>query len=548
MLARGLFISVLMTLVACSGEIDEGPDYELVNIHTQSIKSFEVANATILSTRPQATDLLVDHLKMVLANHNIMDTTVEDLEPRVLQPFSLGAPTTTCPYLDKSVEINTQSCRSLVTQAIKEASIQSDTLVGAIEQDVHERHQLELDAEELNWIKGWVGEATMSGIDVGGTHSIDILRDSKACDQAMPPKDSAFKLGQTQGRALLEEAETAVLPTISKAQCNTDVIATAVYAEARANSSTFIESNPICAGYTAADLAESVDLTQAEVTRGEGVEEGMREAYETLRVRLVSTWKCDACECFADHHGKGDIYCFPKGAVSKAELKYINGVDGKTSNGLIHEIVQSGEVEVIPQEECGAAPIPVGSPLVVDLDNDGVRFDKGRIPFDLANTGEMVKMPALSSGDALLVMDLDGNGAIDSGAELFGNSSDCGAQRCVDGLEALAQHDTNRDGMIDAGDAVFAELRLWIDSNRDGRSTPSELLSLQAVEIQTINLTARRDVAFADAMGNSAIRAMTFVRTDGSSGTIPDVWFSLEFDRLPKDPRSSGIVSTLPHN
>ncbi len=540
MLVRGLFLSMAVTLIACSGQLIEDSDYVRVNVQKQSIKSFEVANATILSTRPKATNLMVDHLNMVLANNNIMDTMVEDLESRVLQPFALGVPTTSCPFLERPAVVNTQSCRSLITKAITEATIQSDTLVDSIEQDVEEQHKLELDADELSWIKGWVGESTMSGIDVGGIHSIDILRESGACDQVMPQKDSAFKLGQTQGRALLEEAEAAVLPNISKTQCNTDVIAQAIYAEARSSSITFIEGSPICAGYTVENLATSVDLIQAEATRTEGVEEGMRESYEALRVRLVSTWTCDACECFARYSGTGPVYCFPQGTTETAfNGSYFNGVKLKN-------LADSGTVTVIPQEECGTAPIPVGSPLVVDLDDDGVRFEKGRIPFDLANTGERVKMPALSSGDALLVMDLDGNGNIDSGAELFGNSSACGAQRCVDGLEALAQHDTNRDGLIDAGDTVFAALRLWIDSNRDGRSAPSELITLPAVDIQAINLAARLDVAFADPMGNSAIRALTFVRTDGTSGTIPDVWFSLAFDRMPKNPRSSGIVSTLP--
>lgn len=63
--------------------------------------------------------------------------------------------------------------------------------------------------------------------------------------------------------------------------------------------------------------------------------------------------------------------------------------------------------------------------------------------------------------------------------------------------------------------------------------------------MRSINLAIRLDFSFVDAHGNSATRTLVFERMGGSKGLIPDVWFSLDFESLPQDPRSSGIV-TLP--
>ncbi len=43
--------------------------------------------------------------------------------------------------------------------------------------------------------------------------------------------------------------------------------------------------------------------------------------------------------------------------------------------------------------------------------------------------------------------------------------------------------------MIDAGDAVFARLRLWRDSNHDGLSQPAELHGLPGIGVARLHLS-----------------------------------------------------------
>lgn len=65
------------------------------------------------------------------------------------------------------------------------------------------------------------------------------------------------------------------------------------------------------------------------------------------------------------------------------------------------------------------------SPLVLDLDGDGVETigTVNGVYFDHDNNGFAEDTGWIGKDDGLLVRDINGNGQIDNGTELFGNNS-----------------------------------------------------------------------------------------------------------------------------
>lgn len=134
------------------------------------------------------------------------------------------------------------------------------------------------------------------------------------------------------------------------------------------------------------------------------------------------------------------------------------------------------------------------TPLVVAFDGQPIEF----VPASPAAQFAFVPgTPASSDWPTAttpwIALDLDGDGAITSGAELFGSSTVLpGDARAANGFEGLAALDANGDGVIDARDPMFGRLVLWADGNGDHRSSPGELRRLASV-VTSISLAYTRD-------------------------------------------------------
>jgi len=146
------------------------------------------------------------------------------------------------------------------------------------------------------------------------------------------------------------------------------------------------------------------------------------------------------------------------------------------------------------------------------------------VNFDITASGHKIQTGWISGNDGLLVRDLNHDGTINNGSELFGTGTKMASGvNAKDGFEALRAMDTNHDGVINMSDADFRDLQIWVDSNHDGISQASELHSLQSLGVAQLNLNAV-DTAVNN-NGNWVFQDSTFTATDGTTHQMADVWF-----------------------
>jgi hypothetical protein len=116
-------------------------------------------------------------------------------------------------------------------------------------------------------------------------------------------------------------------------------------------------------------------------------------------------------------------------------------------------------------------------PLVVHYGGTAAELAEEYFRFDLDADGAEEAVPRLADGSAFLACDVNGNGVIDDGSELFGAASG-------NGFAELAEHDADGNGWIDEGDPVFKRLGLW---TVDELGQPS-LRSLRDLELGALGL------------------------------------------------------------
>lgn len=159
------------------------------------------------------------------------------------------------------------------------------------------------------------------------------------------------------------------------------------------------------------------------------------------------------------------------------------------------------------------------SPLILDLGGDGIRTSSLSFPvvFDLHGSGTLVKTGWTVEGeeDAFLWIDLNGDGSVSGGKELFGDATLLpGGIKAENGFEALkvfdgADYGGNADGIISERDLAWPSLRLWTDRNHDGLSQSAEISSLEENGVCEIAISYReeRDI---DGCGNWHFLKSTF--------------------------------------
>ncbi len=219
----------------------------------------------------------------------------------------------------------------------------------------------------------------------------------------------------------------------------------------------------------------------------------------------------------------GAVVCAPVTIFAGIAGCIVGAVWGEEIGDFLGDLVcELFHYEDTAYTEARSAVRYIADPLVLDLDGDGFELlsVNDGVYFDEDAQGLVEKTEWVAPDDALLAIDLNEDGVINDGSELFGTSTKLpDGSVAKSGFEALAQYDDNKDGVIDENDAVFNRLKVWQDKNSDGISQEDELYSLSDLEIDGICI---------DTSDTDGVRTAVVRYADGSSKKIGEFHFDAQ--------------------
>ena len=131
----------------------------------------------------------------------------------------------------------------------------------------------------------------------------------------------------------------------------------------------------------------------------------------------------------------------------------INTAEGKEINFSI-QLNMSREFYAEKSVNFRAGDAVKIDPLVINYNDSAPSLSDQKINFDIDSDGNEEQISFLSQGNGFLALDLDDNGKITNGRELFGPNSG-------NGFAELAAHDSDGNNWIDENDEIYSKLRIW---------------------------------------------------------------------------------------
>lgn len=275
-------------------------------------------------------------------------------------------------------------------------------------------------------------------------------------------------------------------------------------------------------------LAAAAGCDEAEPgADAEGYNEGSGEAEADGCEELQAMRDCDDGEGTQFCHDAMGTSAEPFWGECVVDFECMPGETQSCGLGLgIDQGCRIGE-DGVPQWDWEAC----NTPLVLDFDGDAIEMSTSSAAFDISGAGACLDTDWPAPSNPWLAVDLDRNGFIDGGHELFGSGTVLGAgKHAQNGFVALEPFDSNKDGRVDASDARFEELLVWRDGDGDKRSLPSELTTLSEEGVQRIDLDY--DVReTCDARGNCGRERASFVFAEAGrvrTGEVVDVYLACQ--------------------
>jgi Ca2+-binding RTX toxin-like protein/LysM repeat protein len=179
-------------------------------------------------------------------------------------------------------------------------------------------------------------------------------------------------------------------------------------------------------------------------------------------------------------------------------------------------------------------------PLVLDLTGAGIQlnnYNDAHVLFNMDADEYKEQTGWIKNGTGFLVMDKNGDGVVNDVSEIFSEYFTSGAKN---GLEALKTFDSNKDGVFNASDSAYTQVRVWQDTNNNGQTDAGELSTLDALGITSISLASTAGNG-ALISGNEVQATSTMVR-NGATRAVAAVNFLTNPNGHEWDLAAQGVI------
>ena len=195
-------------------------------------------------------------------------------------------------------------------------------------------------------------------------------------------------------------------------------------------------------------------------------------------------------------------------AVTTADGRQIN-IDLQLN--LSREFISQSNLTI----QGGDQPVQV-DPLVINFGTGSASLSEQKYAFDIDANGSLDQISFVGPGSGFLALDLNEDGTINDGGELFGPQSG-------NGFDDLAKYDADGNNWIDENDAIYDKLQIW-SKDAAGKDVLMALGQQGVGAIYLGNVSTEFAVKDAANVQQGQMRSSgVFLRENGSAGVVSQI-------------------------
>lgn len=227
---------------------------------------------------------------------------------------------------------------------------------------------------------------------------------------------------------------------------------------------------------------------------------------QMIQGRQLQGWGLD----YQYHHVKVEQETMSFAAAGIVKTADGREIDFSAQLSMSRQFIEEQHVSI----KAGDALI---DPLVINFDAPAAQLTNNKFSFDIDSDGDADQVSFVGSGSGFLALDLNGDGAINNGKELFGPNTG-------NGFTELAQYDTDGNNWIDENDAIYNKLRIWTkDSGGKDQLFALGQKGVGAIYLGNVNTEFSHKSLEDNSLQGKLRSTGVFLRENGSVGLVQQV-------------------------